>query len=601
MPQATFYSQAPDGQVKNDGPVYATVHKAITGTLIDDSSDGLYIGNRLSVATYHIYRGFLYFDTSPLDALGNIRITLATVSLYGNIQAEPDAGHSDIRLYEGAQADALTTADYEAWRQAPKTIGASAEPSAWAVNYSWQRKLFYMAGLLWAFYADGTNNLVYRTSPDKGATWSAATIWKTYVASPPDGHSFAMYFDGTYLHYAFTGADASAELYYRRATPEIDGTLTWSAAEQLAYTTAANWNCMNIEIIVDDEGYPWISYCLKKTDYPITGTDAVVTKSDANDGTWSTEAGFPHTFVSGATTALQFPHGMALTGGKTFWMYTKAASGTDYQYGKLWTGSWGGEEECTLRYGGCSTITTVGDGDDIHIVYVGTPVGEYDYGKFHRKRTYGVGWGEEFKVCHWGYDCPIITLTGSNSIVALWQGQDEGGITGHLLYRKMVNGVWEDAVDWIDESVDTIPMYASIQTMLTSVAALPFAVLYAAKAASPFDVRVANIDDPVGADALLSDDFSAWDFPLACDDYDTITLNTQGLSVINKTGTTKFCLRCTGDVNVAVPTDFNYSLIWSNEKGLGFQPRLIVNYDLIETIGSGAGGVTGAAQRLLVG
>jgi hypothetical protein len=85
----------------------------------------------------------------------------------------------------------------------------------------------------------------------------------------------------------------------------------------------------------------------------------------------------------------------------------------------------------------------------------------------------------------------------------------------------------------------------------------------------------------------FSDDFSPWAYPLSTSGYSTITLNAAGRAAISLTGTTKFCIRCTGDINNLTPTGLNYVHVYSNEKGSGYQSKLVVTYTSGETKTSG--------------
>ena len=78
---------------------------------------------------------------------------------------------------------------------------------------------------------------------------------------------------------------------------------------------------------------------------------------------------------------------------------------------------------------------------------------------------------------------------------------------------------------------------------------------------------------------LLSDDFTNWSFANFSDtDYSTITMNTSGLAIINKTGVTKLCLRLFGDVNNSTPTDINYVDTVYTYYGESYYPKLSVTY-----------------------
>jgi hypothetical protein len=153
----------------------------------------------------------------------------------------------------------------------PSLLGTST--TTYATSYPCQRKTFYANGRFWVFYSDGTN-MVYRTSTD-GSTWSSATT----VRAATNGYQFSVWFDGTYLHYAYA---YSSSIYYRRGTPNSDGTITWSATEQTVSTTYNNASYPMVS--VDSNGYAWIGY--RDTD----GTNyyPYVIKSGNNDGTWGT-------------------------------------------------------------------------------------------------------------------------------------------------------------------------------------------------------------------------------------------------------------------------------------------------------------------------
>jgi len=57
-----------------------------------------------------------------------------------------------------------------------------------------------------------------------------------------------------------------------------------------------------------------------------------------------------------------------------------------------------------------------------------------------------------------------------------------------------------------------------------------------------------------------------------------VTLTSDGLQWINKEGVTKLCLRTSRDINKNKPSDNEYILIYSYEKGSNYAPKLIVTY-----------------------
>jgi hypothetical protein len=110
---------------------------------------------------------------------------------------------------------------------APSLVGTGS--AYYPTSYPFQRKTFYANGRFWVFYSDGTN-IVYKTSTD-GMTWSEATT----VRAGAYGYYFSVWFDGTYVHYAVGRSSVGEALFYRRGTPNADGTITWSTtAEEVA-------------------------------------------------------------------------------------------------------------------------------------------------------------------------------------------------------------------------------------------------------------------------------------------------------------------------------------------------------------------------------
>jgi len=79
---------------------------------------------------------------------------------------------------------------------------------------------------------------------------------------------------------------------------------------------------------------------------------------------------------------------------------------------------------------------------------------------------------------------------------------------------------------------------------------------------------------------LLTDTTTPWEYPLTTDDYNVLTLNADGISLVDthKEGTVMFCLRVKGDFDASEPSGSNITEIWANEKGTGYQPKLVVTY-----------------------
>jgi hypothetical protein len=108
-----------------------------------------------------------------------------------------------------------------------------------------------------------------------------------------------------------------------------------------------------------------------------------------------------------------------------------------------------------------------------------------------------------------------------------------------------------------------------------------------------------NVQQGTQADTLTTEDFDSFsgneladsylEYPILTNGYNTWTLNSTGRAAINKTGTTKFCIRNYGDFSRNSPTGLNFIYFWASEKGNGYKPKLIVTFTRAKAL---AGAVT---------
>ena len=360
-------------------------------------------------------------------------------------------------------------------------VTTTTSTSGWSVVYSFQRKIVYANERLWLFYTAAADGKFYfRSSTDLGANWSAATQITTQGYNESVGIS--VYLEGSVtLHYVISSSD-TGELLYRKGTLEANGTITWIATEQVVETVATYYYFYPY-IIVDSEGYPWIGYG-KSASGIVYG--AYVIKSSTNNGTWTTEGGFPQTLVSGQA-FLTAAIGAALTSGKTYWVYRETATGVIR--GRLWNGvSWDAAENASATAGGGITAASVvGDGDNVHIVFTEL-TGDFSF--IYRRRLYGTGWGAEQVV---QTSVPgifsTISLVSANSVIVGWANPT----TNHVYYRESSDGTFADVVDWIDESMDGINDYAVCSAMSVSSGTVKLAFAYVTKDASPYNLKFAKL------------------------------------------------------------------------------------------------------------
>lgn len=361
----------------------------------------------------------------------------------------------------------------------PSVVGTSTTTTAVALPF--QRKAFYANGRFWVFYSDGSN-MVYRTSTD-GSTWTDTTN----VRECPAGHCFSIWFDGTYVHYAYVD---SGRIYYRRGTPNSDGTITWSASEQTVPILYANTYYPFVS--VDSSGYVWIGYCGRSDIgyyYPY------VIRSGNNDGTWgTTPSGFPYQLSSGITDAVWHVTAVPLTSGKMLVVYTYAS---DVVRLRSWNGSaWNPEVtvSSTIQYGYCHSV--VAEGDDADIVFLKST----GYNIVHVRYTYSSNsLSAEHTVIAGApsTSAPVLCRDYTeDKLYVFWAtkttGSPSGATANHIYYQTSTNdGVtWSSPVDWIDESSEVLSEEYTL-TCFYQLYAYMIGLVYMTKTASPFNVKFA--------------------------------------------------------------------------------------------------------------
>jgi hypothetical protein len=316
------------------------------------------------------------------------------------------------------------------------TVGTTT--TSGATFHAFQRKCFYANGRFWVFYSDGTN-MVYRTSTD-GSTWTDAITIRSSIY----GSNISLWFDGTYVHYAYASVSS---IYYRRGTPNSNGTITWSADEQAVSTT---YNQATYPMVsVDSNGYVWIGY----TDYDGTSRYPYVIKSGNNDGTWgSTPSGFPYRL---STTASDYwrVSVIPLTSGKMLAVY--AYNGVTVK-AKRWDGSaWGSEVATTSPIYWGEFHSEVAQGDDVHLVFLISPVFDILYVKYTYS-TNSFGTETTLQASATAASAPVICIDSStNDLYVFWAGYPT---ENKIYFRKYTasSGTWGAKVLWLDESTEVL-------------------------------------------------------------------------------------------------------------------------------------------------
>jgi len=372
---------------------------------------------------------------------------------------------------------------------ASSTVGTSTDE--YATSYPFQRKVFYANGRFWDFYSDGIN-MVYRTSTD-GTSWSAATT----VRADSFGQLFSIWFDGTYLHYAYF--DVSA-IYYRRGTPNVNGSITWSASEQTVSTTS---NSAEFPFVsVDSNGYVWIGF--------VESNHPWVIKSGNNDGTWGTTPnGFPYQLstTSGTWCVSVIP----LTAGKMLAIY---AHGSGYTVtAQRWDGAaWGTEVETTYTAFYGYYYSAVAQGDNVHLTFLR---GTEHYIVYYKYTYTSNSFGTEviIKTYAEAYSAPVLCRdTSTNYLYVFWAtkttGEPSGATANHIYYQKSIDGgaSWSAMVDWINEATEVLT-YADRLTCFYQSYGNYTGLMYMTKTSSPYNVKFAYLSANIAPtnDALTLD------------------------------------------------------------------------------------------------
>lgn len=303
-------------------------------------------------------------------------------------------------------------------------------------------KSFYANGRYWVFYNDFTAvwRLDYRSSVD-GVTWSSPTTVRNNVLAYP-----SVWFDGTYGHYALKDtAGVDNEVFYRRFTPNSNGTLTYSTAEQTATASGTDFAFTTVFVSVDTNGYPWISYNEWASDHP------QVTKSNTNDGTWSTEVGFPFELTA---SNLYIPVIVPLTSGKMLAVYTKAAVTVR---SKRWDGvAWGAERAAATIRGSNANFDVVAQDDDVHLVNNAQGTWDIEY-EFYDYSTNS--WGDNLTLYD-GTDqnqAPVISITDRNDLYVFMEETPDADKLYYIKY-DYYSGTWGTVTELVDESIiDGLP------------------------------------------------------------------------------------------------------------------------------------------------
>lgn len=175
----------------------------------------------------------------------------------------------------------------------------------WGQGQSWslfsmERRTFYANGRYWAFYLHNSvlNTIYYRTSTD-GVSWDVEQFISIAPYSIGATYGFSVWQQqGTdYFHIVY-GVASTQDFYYRRGYAESDGSITWSAVwQQITWASLGSGTPYSVKIATNKDGYPFIAYI--RFIGGDSASPAAVIKSSTNNGTWTTEGGYPVEWAGG--------------------------------------------------------------------------------------------------------------------------------------------------------------------------------------------------------------------------------------------------------------------------------------------------------------
>ena len=356
----------------------------------------------------------------------------------------------------------------------PTTVYTSTSPYALAEPCT--RKSFYAAGRWWITWSEENSNILYATSTD-GVTWSSAG---TIVTGTNYGYDYGTHYDGSKFSYARC---SPGTLYYRRGTPTSGGTFSWDAAEQTVQSTP---NGSFANILTDGSGYPWITYSTNQR-------YLYVTKSSTNNGTWTTQSGYPILLIDGLAGSAWPQATMVWLGGVNIYL--------NYSYngavlrGKLYSGSWQSEETLPggkLFYG---IMSATAERPSANVYFVIQDSAGQDIFYYHR--PWGGSWTSPVVIKYLTSAQALgITLVSTTDFYVVYS---EGT---YIRYRRCKNSVWQDEVTLVNDSYTIL--WENVLTILDSSSQFGIMCSWNRNVSGSYQIRVGFIFLPVQCTGSLA-------------------------------------------------------------------------------------------------
>ena len=324
---------------------------------------------------------------------------------------------------------------------------------------------FFVQGLWWVFWHDGTN-YVFSTAPALTGPWSA----KATAISSLNAPYSAIVCDGTRFHVAWI---SGGNIMYKMGTPASDGSISWGSVYLLIAANSFPGIC------IASDNHIWIICNRASDNYP-----TLYRNSNTDDNSaWTNATGFPVVVVSSTTALCPIAPG---TSGSMYVLY--GASGAQQYFKSISSnGTVGGVETATLgsQVLGTKMITTDGTGK-AYVVYRETTTNNI---KFRTRSAAGIWDVSETTIATVAGIYPGLQYdSASNALYVFWGNT----ATNLLVYDKYSSGSWNGITTWVNESIDGL-------TSATDFAAPIFTqhgnlvVIYETKSGSPYNIKVAGL------------------------------------------------------------------------------------------------------------
>jgi len=300
------------------------------------------------------------------------------------------------------------------------------------------------------------------------------------------GDEFSIFYNGTHV-FQSNFYLANYDLYFRMGTANADGTINWNTERTILDGTSTNYYRFPM-IVVDSGGYTWIGIL----HYDGTNFFPKVLKNSKRDGTWTTDTGFPYLVKDNPTSNSQWKVLIVpLTNLKVYVIYSYPGAGA---YGKLYNSGWQAEEGnlCSYVLEHSNYMTATNQSDDVHFAYLRQTTYQIRY----NKRIYGVGWEGDVGIFLGvlSTSAPVMSIaTPTNDVYVFYASGP------FIYYKKRTTSGWQDLVEWINESPDTI--FNDRLTCFYKSYDDKIGVLYL-KTITPYTVRFAFLDVSVAGYAL---------------------------------------------------------------------------------------------------